>query len=331
MTTILGMANFTTDLSFSITCIDTGLNERPGAGACYLLREGDVAAFVDTGTFHAVPRLLAVLEQQGVRREQVRYVCPTHVHTDHGGGAGELMRHLPDATLVAHPRAAPHFIDPAKIRAGSVAVYGEEGFKKTFGELVPVPAERVRIAEDGFSLVLNGRKLLFLDAPGHARHHYCVWDEKSRGFFAGDTFGLSYREFDTAKGAWMLPTTTPVQFEPDVWNTTLDRLLRYEPRRMYLTHFGMVQDEVPRLATDLRRALDDYCDIAKRYADAGVASDTRHEKIKKGLTALALRGLATHGCALGEARIREILETDMELNAQGLEVWLDRRARNPSP
>lgn len=309
-----------TELGSGITCIDTGLNQRHGAGACYLVRQGDTAAFVDTGTFHAVPGLLAVLDGLGVTREQVLHVCPTHVHTDHGGGAGELMRHLPNAMLIAHPRAAPHFIDPAKIRAGAVAVYGEARFKELFGELVPVPAERVKIVQDSDTLDLNGRKLWFLDTPGHARHHYCVWDETSRGFFAGDTFGLSYREFDTDKGAWILPTTTPVQFEPEAWNTTLDRLLRYEPQRMYLTHYGMVE-EVRRLEADLRRALVDYCDIAQRYAD----SNTRHEKLKQGLTALALRGVAEHGCTLSEARCRELLEMDMELNAQGLGVWLDRQ------
>jgi glyoxylase-like metal-dependent hydrolase (beta-lactamase superfamily II) len=307
------------DLGFGISCIDTGLNGRAGAGACYLIREGDAAAFVDTGTCHAVPGLLAVLAQLGVAREQVRYVCPTHVHTDHGGGAGELMRHLPNARLVAHPRAAPHFIDPARIRAGAAAVYGEARFRELFGEIVPVPAERVQIAEDGFELSLAGRPLQFLDTPGHARHHYCVWDALSCGFFAGDTFGLSYREFDTGNGPYLLPTTTPVQFEPEAWNKTLDRLLGFKPQRMYLTHYGRVQT-VEKLAGDLRRGLKGYTEIARRHA----ADDDRHAKLVEDLTALALRELRAHGCTLPESRCREILETDMELNAQGLEVWLSR-------
>jgi glyoxylase-like metal-dependent hydrolase (beta-lactamase superfamily II) len=310
----------TQDLGFGIICIDTGLNGRAGAGACYLLREGDAAAFVDTGTYHAVPGLLAVLAQLGVAREQVRYVCPTHVHTDHGGGAGELMRHLPNARLVAHPRAAPHFIDPSKIRAGAMAVYGEARFHELFGEIVPVPAERVQVAEDGLELALDGRVLQFLDTPGHARHHYCVWDARSRGFFAGDTFGLSYREFDTANGAYLLPTTTPVQFEPEAWNRTLDRLLGFRPERMYLTHYGMAQ-QTEKLAGDLRRGFAAYTELARRHAH----TPDRHEAIKADLTALALRELRAHGCTLAESRCRDILDTDMELNAQGLEVWLDRR------
>jgi glyoxylase-like metal-dependent hydrolase (beta-lactamase superfamily II) len=313
------------DLGFGITCIDTGLNGRVGAGACYLIREGDAAAFVDTGTFHTVPGLLAVLEQQGIAPGQVRYVCPTHVHTDHGGGAGELMRHLPNATLIAHPRAAPHFIDPTKIRESAAAVYGQARFEALFGEIVAVPAGRVQEAPDGLQLSLNGRELLFIDTPGHARHHYCVWDEKSRGVFSGDTFGLSYREFDTAKGPYLMPTTTPVQFEPDAWNTTLDRLLALQPQRMYLTHYGCVE-EIGELAAELRHGLAAYVELARLHADAA----SRHEVLKQALTSLALGELSDHGCTLDEARCLEILETDLELNTQGLEVWLDRQKTRSS-
>lgn len=310
----------TQDLGFGITCIDTGLNGRVGAGACYLIREGDAAAFVDTGTYHSVPGLLAVLAQQGVTRGQVQYVCPTHVHTDHGGGAGELMRHLPNARLVAHPRAAAHFIDPGKIREGAAAVYGETRFKELFGEIVATPTERVQEAPDGLRLSLNGRELLFVDTPGHARHHYCVWDEKSHGVFSGDTFGLSYREFDTANGPYMMPTTTPVQFDPGAWNTTLDRLLALEPQRMYLTHYGCVE-QPGKLAADLRHGLDAYAELARQHVDA----PSRHEQLKQALTALALGELADHGCTLDESRCLDILETDLELNTQGLEVWLSRQ------
>jgi glyoxylase-like metal-dependent hydrolase (beta-lactamase superfamily II) len=315
----------TLDLGYGISCIDTGLNGRVGAGACYLIREGDAAAFVDTGTFHAVPGLLAVLEQQGIAPGQVQYVCPTHVHTDHGGGAGELMRHLSNATLIAHPRAAPHFIDPSKIREGAAAVYGEVRFKELFGEIVAIPAKRVQETPDGLRLSLNGRELIFMDTPGHARHHYCIWDEKSRGVFTGDTFGLSYREFDTANGPYLMPTTTPVQFEPDAWYTTLDRLLGLEPRRMYLTHYGCVE-EIGKLAADLRHGLAAYVELARRHAD----DINRHEVLKQSLTALALRELRAHGCTLDEACCLDILETDLELNTQGLEVWLDRQKTRSS-
>lgn len=309
------------DLGFGITCIDTELN-RPALAACYLIRQGDGAALIDTGCGNAVPGVLAVLDHLGVKREQVCYVCPTHVHLDHAGGAGMLMEALPNATLIAHPRAAPHFIDTSKIRAGSAAVYGEAGLLKTFGEIRPVPAARVQVADDGFELDLNGRRLRFLDTPGHARHHYCVWDEPSRGIFSGDTFGISYREFDIADRAWIMPTTTPVQFEPEAWNTSLDRLLALNPQRCFLTHYGTVEN-IQELAATLRQGLNDYCELAVRYRESNV----RHEKLVQGLTALSLRRLEEHGCTLGEARSRALLALDMELNAQGLGVWLDRQTK----
>jgi glyoxylase-like metal-dependent hydrolase (beta-lactamase superfamily II) len=107
-----------------ITCIDT-LQERAGLACCYLVRRGDDCAFIETGTAPGVPRLL-------------RYVIPTHVHLDHAGGAGALMRALPAAKLVAHPRGARHLIDPAKLIAGAEAVYGGEAVRRMYGEIVPV-------------------------------------------------------------------------------------------------------------------------------------------------------------------------------------------------
>ncbi|MGI9303292.1 MAG: MBL fold metallo-hydrolase, partial [Gammaproteobacteria bacterium] len=241
------------ELGHGITCVDTAYI-RPALAACYLLVENAQAAFIDTGTNYTVPSLLELLAIKGVAREDVVYVMPTHVHLDHGGGAGELMRQLPNAELVIHPRGARHMIDPAKLTAGATAVYGEKEFRKSFGELVPVPESRVIVADDGFELDFNGRRLSFLDTPGHARHHYCVYDETSEGFFTGDTFGISYRELDGADGAFIIPTTPPTQFDPQAWCQSLDRLMSYEPRRMYLTHFGMVTG-VPRLADDLRRGI----------------------------------------------------------------------------
>ena len=116
---------------------------------------------------------------------------PTHVHLDHAGGAGTLMQALPSAKLVMHPRGAQHMINPSKLIAGATAVYGAAAVQKMYGDMVAVPESRVIVAEDGFKLDLNGRELEFIHTPGHANHHYSIWDSLSRGFFTGDTFGLS--------------------------------------------------------------------------------------------------------------------------------------------
>lgn len=306
------------DYDHGITCVDT-LQERPGLACCYLVQRSDDCAVIETGTAHGVPGLLALLDARGIARERVRYVIPTHVHLDHAGGAGLLMRALPDAKLVAHPRGARHLIDPSKLIAGAQAVYGVDAVARMYGEIVPIPEARVMVADDGHRLMLGGGELQFIDSPGHARHHFCVWDALSRGFFTGDTFGLSYRDFDGPGGAFLIPTTTPVQFEPDAWAATLDRLLGFEPQHMYLTHFGRAGD-VPRLAAELRAGIGRYAELARRHAGA----PDRHAKLVNALTADALAQLQRLHCPLAEARSRELLAFDMELNAQGLEVWLDR-------
>jgi glyoxylase-like metal-dependent hydrolase (beta-lactamase superfamily II) len=141
-----------------IHTIDTGY-VRPRFDAAYLVVENGRGAFVDCGTNHSVDRLLAALAPAGLTPDDVDWLVLTHVHLDHAGGAGTLMQHLPNAQLVAHPRAAPHMIDPARLIAGAMAVYGEAEFTRHYGELLPVPAGRVVVADDGHVVDLAGRPL----------------------------------------------------------------------------------------------------------------------------------------------------------------------------
>lgn len=306
------------ELSHGITCIDT-LQQRPGMACCYLLQRGGEYAFIEAGTAPGVERLLALLEARKIPRESIRYVIITHVHLDHAGGAGALMAALPKATLVAHPRAARHVIDPSKLIAGAEAVYGKDVVAAQYGNIVPVAADRVVAPEDGVTLPFGDSELEFIDTPGHARHHFSIWDSVSQGFFTGDTFGLSYREFDDTHGPWIMPTTTPVQFEPDAWDQTIDRYLLKNPQRMFLTHFGVV-DNVAHLAAQLRAGLRRYVTIAQGLTHA----EGRHEKLKHALAMDALAELSSRQTPLTNERILSLLEVDLELNAQGLAVWLDR-------
>src|SRR3569833_2569755 len=156
------------DLPHGITLIDTGYH-RPRFDASYLVVAGGEAALVDVGTSHSVPRLLQVLADKRIAREQVRYVMITHVHLDHAGGAGALLQHLPNAQLVAHPRGAAHMIDPAKLLAGASAVYGTERFKTLYGDIVPVAAARGGGAPGGGRRGGRARPRAGGGAPGRAR------------------------------------------------------------------------------------------------------------------------------------------------------------------
>jgi glyoxylase-like metal-dependent hydrolase (beta-lactamase superfamily II) len=193
---------------------------------------------------------------------------------------------------------------------------------RSYGRLVPVAAERVLTTEDGWTLDFAGRPLRFIDTPGHARHHHCVWDEASRGWFTGDTFGLSYREFDVDGRAWIFPTSTPVQFEPDLLERSLERLLAANPRRVYLTHFGAL-DDVERLGRLQLALLREMVAIGQRRRHA----DRRAALLAADLEALYTASLREHGCALPASRIAELLALDVGLNAQGIEAWLDRESR----
>ncbi|WP_440225670.1 MBL fold metallo-hydrolase [Dokdonella sp. MW10] len=307
------------DYAHDITAIDTDFF-RADFDAAYLVISDGRAAFIDVGTNFSVPALLDALARKGLGVGAVDWVIPTHVHLDHAGGAGELMRRLPNATMLIHPRGARHMADPAKLVAGASAVYGEDVVRATYGDIVPVPVERIVEAHDDQIVHVGSRALRCLDTPGHARHHLCVWDERSRSFFTGDTFGLSYREFDTANGAFILPTTSPVQFDPDELRASITRMLAFAPEAMFLTHYGRVTD-VARLGADLLAQIDAMVAIAR---DAGTAPD-RHARIMDGLAALYLGRAEAHGCALSREAMHALLAMDIELNAQGLAIWLDRK------
>ncbi len=309
------------ELGYGVTCIDT-LYHRPGLAACYLVKEGDQAAIIDTGTAHSIPVIMEVMAQLGVEAEQVRYIMPTHVHLDHAGGAGHLMELCPKARLVVHPFGSRHLIDPSKLISGATMVYGEKRFKKDFGELMPVPAARVMEAPDGFTVELNGRPLVCLDTPGHARHHMCIYDERSGGLFTGDTFGIAYKEFDSGQGPFITPPSTPVQFDPAAWHETMRRLMSYQPERIFLAHFGMVQNPA-RLAAEMHRALDVYV----RIANESDPSD-RYQALHRGLRDWCHRELKMRGCTLSADRIDSLLALDLDLNSQGLEVWLRRKDKH---
>lgn len=302
-----------------IIAVDSGMLRREMA-ACYLLETPAQVALIEVGNNASSHRILSVLERRGWRPEQVSHVIVTHVHLDHAGGAGSLMQALPNATLVVHPLGARHLVDPARLEAGARAVYGDAEFEKTYGKLVPVPQQRVRMMADGETLSVGQRQLLFMDSPGHARHHFCVWDQQTRGWFTGDTFGISYRDLDTVNGAFIFPTTTPIQFDPEALIASLGRLLAKSPEFMYLTHFGRV-GEPHRLAGKMIAGVHKLVAMGERHA----ASASRRLDLERDMREWLVTESRAHGVSLPEADLVDLLTPDISLNTQGIEYWLDHR------
>lgn len=310
-----------TDYEHGISAIDSGFG-RPQLDAIHLIVEGDRAALVDTGTNASLTVVLAALSAKGLTPEQVDFVILTHIHLDHAGGAGALMRALPAARLTVHPRGARHMVDPSRLVAGTIAVYGAAQARRMYGDILPVPAGRILETPEGAVIRLGERELTFLDTPGHARHHVCIRDGRSGHVFAGDMFGLSYRELDVDGRQSVFPTTTPSQFDPAAMHASIDRLLALRPEAIYVTHYGRLR-EVPRLGADLHRLVDAHVAAALRHRAAGAG---RHARIKAELTEILLGEARRNGWRMAPEALLRLMALDLELNAQGLVAWLDSAA-----
>ncbi|MDR2260453.1 MAG: MBL fold metallo-hydrolase [Azoarcus sp.] len=299
-----------------IHAVDAGY-VRPGLAAVHLIVEKGRVAVVDTAHNAALPRFLGALDQLGLAPEAVDHVFLTHVHLDHAGGAGAYMARLPNAKLVVHPRGARHMIDPVRLFEGASEVYGVEIARRLYGAPVPVPPERVLEAADGQVFDLAGRALQCLHTPGHAKHHMCLWDARARACFTGDAFGIAYREMGVSGEPFLIPATTPTQFDPEAMKASIHRLLALKPEAMYLTHFSRV-DDVERLGADLLRRIDVFVALAEAAPGEGKArKNTIHASIERYLLAEAP--------AESREWLRPVLRVDMELDAQGLAHWLEQR------
>ena len=306
------------DYGNGIVAFDAGY-VRPILAAIHMVIEEGRVAFVDTGSNDSLPNALAALASLGLSTDAVEYVILTHIHLDHAGGAGRMMAAFPNARLVVHPRGARHMAEPSKLVAGVTAVYGAEYVQRVYGEILPTAAERIIEAPDGLVLSLAGRELRCLETAGHARHHICIVDGKTGGIFTGDMFGLSYRELDVDGRQFIFPTTTPTQFEPEEMRKSIERLLSLGPAAMYLTHYGQVMS-VEQQGLALLRHLDVLVGLAVEEKMAGAE---RHTRIKAAMTSYLLEQIRVHGCQLPEPVLLDLWGTDLKLNAQGLEVWLD--------
>lgn len=308
-----------------VITIDCHYLERPQLAAAYLIVEGDEAAFVDNNTNHAMPHLLGALDEAALRPEQVRYLIVTHVHLDHAGATATLARACPNATVIAHPRAAPHLIDPSKLVASASKVYGEAEFERLYGTIGPVAEDRVLEMADGEGLRFGNRELTFLHTRGHANHHFCIADSATDSIFSGDAFGLHYPALQAA-GPFAFPSTTPTDFDGELAIEAVRRIVALQPSRVYPTHFGEVT-AIETTAAQLIRHLE--------FAQALMLDAERSEHPDDRLYDYVLPRLRDYYAGLldglGELGRRretwELLALDLDINAQGLAFAANKRRR----
>ena len=283
--------------------------------AIYLLKQKNKVIIIETGTNYSVPYVKEALSQIGLSFSDVSYVIPTHVHLDHAGGAGLLMMQCQNAALVVHPRGARHLIDPSKLVAGAKAVYGENKFKEYYGEIFPIDANRVIQADDNFILDFDGRELRFIDTPGHARHHFCIWDKATKSMFTGDTFGISYRDLDHQDELYILPSTSPVQFDPEALIQSINRIMEFKPERVCLTHFSAIKP-TKKATNKLIESIHFVSNLAIKYADKNDSESIIYTKMMD----YFLEGLNEIGFQNNDYA-KDRLSLDVLINTQGLIYW----------
>ncbi len=312
------------DFGQGIYALDSGYF-RDEFDAVHLVVEQGRVAVIDTSTQYAVPRILGALSALGLSPQAVDWILLTHVHLDHAGGAGALLQHCPNARVTVHPRGTRHLVDPSKLWAAVCEVYGTAMAEKEYGGLDPIDANRIVETPEGATVSLAGREFEFWDAPGHARHHVYIRDTKTNSFFTGDTFGISYRDFDTAQGAYVFVTSSPSQFMPTDLQASMRRLMAAAPPAVYLTHYAQLKD-VQRHGDHLLRQTDQFAEIALAHQSEG---DQRSALIRRDLSRLMLADLSKAGVSLSEQDCLAVLDLDLKLNSDGLVCWLD--SLRPTP
>ncbi|PLR97465.1 MBL fold metallo-hydrolase [Bacillus sp. T33-2] len=220
---------------FLIDDFDLQMEERTGT---YVLNEEQLT-LIETSASPSIPYVLKGLEALGFSPVQVNYIIVTHIHLDHSGGAGLMLKHCPNAKIVVHPKGARHLADPSRLVAGARAVYGDK-FDELFDPVLPVPEDRIITKADRDTLEIGaGCTLSFYDTPGHANHHFSIHHMSLNGLFAGDTAGIYYPQLHRAGIELYLPSTSPNQFDPEKMLKSLALYKDLAVEKIFFGHFGM--------------------------------------------------------------------------------------------
>ena len=296
----------------------------PQFTAAYLRSAGDEHAFIEAHTSHAVPKLLAALAARGGKPEQVRWIVVTHAHLDHAAGASALLSRCPNATLLAHPRAARHLIDPSKLVASATAVYGAARFAENYGTIEPIPKERVRALDDGATFALGDATFSVHHTQGHAKHHFVVFDRTLGTVYTGDAFGLVYPALQRGV-RFAIASTSPTDFDAAEARKSLELVRDLGADAACLTHFDEVRD-LDEVGAQVRAWIDRseaFLDEELRRDDALPVTTAR---LEAKLRAAIAEDAARRGLSLGPDDWK-LLALDLELNAQGIAFVVEKRRR----
>jgi glyoxylase-like metal-dependent hydrolase (beta-lactamase superfamily II) len=292
--------------------------------AAFLQVKNGRAVFIENNTSHAVPYLLEALKNRGTTEQSVDYLMVTHAHLDHAGATATLAARFPHAVVLAHPKAAKTLMDPERLISSAKKVYGEEKFLALYGDIKPLPKDRVREIADGERIQWEGMVFRFIYTKGHASHHFCIVDESSQSIFTGDAFGLSYPAI-AGTTPFHIPSTSPVDFNYKEALRAIDQIEATNAQTAYLTHFGPVVG-ISERAKVLKRHLLFHQSLIVECDQKEIPDTDVESTILVKLADYFARELRACGIEI-TSEVQSLLKMDLELNAAGLAVACLRKRK----
>ena len=225
-------------------------------------------ALVDPGPSTCLDTLCRMLTEQGIAIGDVRAVLLTHIHLDHAGATGRLVRDNPDIQVYVHERGAPHMADPSKLMSSASRLYGDD-MDRLWGEFLPVPRDNLQVLNGGERVSVADRDFEVAYTPGHASHHVSFFDRSSGVAFVGDTAGIR-----TGADLFAMPPTPPPDIDIDAWKTSVALIDRWQAETLFITHFGPHGDPGTHLAS-LVEHLDGVAALAKTIVERQLTDEER--------------------------------------------------------
>lgn len=309
-------------LSSQLYIIDDHNFQRAQRTGTYVLL-GDDITLIETCASPSLPYILNGLRELNIPLTAIKNIIVTHVHLDHAGAAGILMRECPNATLFVHPRGASHMIDPTQLVRGTREVYGES-FDIFFNPILPIQKERICIVKDSDTLQISAnRTLAFYDTPGHAKHHISIHDSLTNGVFTGDTIGIYYRELIELGVELYLPSTSPTQFNPEAMLASKERIKNLKVDYIYFGHYG-ASANVSEVYTQLENWLSFFLEKGEAILAVEKNSVTASKKLASLLFEAVQSYLIKKGIPKNHEFYKNVLRLEMLINAKGIINYLTR-------
>ena len=307
-------------INSTLYCIDCHDLQRKNRTGSYVFK-GEKNTLIETSSSPSIPYILEGLQQLNINPKDIENIIVTHIHLDHAGGAGLLLQHCPNATLIVHPKGARHLADPSRLIAGARAVYGDD-FDQLFDPIVPISKDKIKVVADGEQLQIQDRTFTFYHTPGHANHHIAIHDSVTNGIFTGDTAGIYYRELANEPFDLIMPSTSPSQFDPDAMLKSIQLFSDLKASSIFFGHYGQ-NNNPEEVYAQVRYWLPIFLAEGEKAMEKPLSFEERVQETTNSLMAISTEYLLSKGLTK-EHPVFEILSLDLSVSSMGIIDYLTK-------